>query len=1490
MTSVQSRDFSAATSLDGLKQSLDQAAALLERAKLREHTSSQSLLGSRQPSVGAGQETDVVPVISHAQRDDNRAQKTSTILQDSLRRFREKTLRISAQNFDFIKSSTGNDSNSPGSVSSTKDPPRQPSVASNPGRRSSGDAPGPLAALGTEESPKRVRSAILPAQPAALTTPQKTRETASSPKLTLADVSQPADTEAKLSERMAGSDATPRKAAAGELPRPPDETPPKSPNRLGRDVEPRHFDRQSTHDHAAYAEKGAKDTTLITNRVSQDYLHNNLNMPPEANLAILETLREKSHAVYQKLCQLQWSEVSDQSDAAHKMAVKQISQLQELVEQQTDWQISRVRKMQELMVKDRDEYYLINKQGLPKRESFVAALHPQVDDDLEPLVSQPDSIFPTRELRDSISVLKRGLPLPADYMNAGQQTELLNDPLRNMDTCAGKPATSMVADGISAALHELESVWSKMDTAPILMPISSESVLPPNVASTLREAVGGLAVKPGGADATANAAAESQKAEFDYRAITETLQELSRASVRLVAEKSRQAPAKHEVLGGQFLSIGDDREHEHWRGTSFSKIVDRNGREFTAGREDVPTTWHIRPKRKLFRENSKRPAPSDQTKPLEERQYVNPAHTFSSQARGLMFGIIRERSAVSIAYSLSDSNAHNLASPSPALRKPARGKENAPAITPQSPRRHAKHFSKPAEPLRKSPTTTHPSKFQPPVSSADVSASKLPVPFQKPARQPAPIPSKARIPSPRKSVVPPPIRKSSKLEFDEASQTPRPCKQQATQFESLEAQILNSLARPKQVFTTHAAGTQSSPPRLAEAQTATSPGPTIPKPASSPPSSALRYPSTEELKQAMRAIVRQELEKRKPVPSLSQESTFEERLAQWVQAEVLVLKKPHEAQSTAAAPAQSRPRNAATQAEAQELGYASSPPGKPPPPIVARQVPQSREAADIAKRISEFLVDAVMDTEMREIAAHCVLESSTYAPQQNRQTAEITTTGATAAAQEAAIISELRLLRQDLNAKHHRAEGEITTTIQQPDAVWIARHEERLRAMEERLRAQILHNAPPAPASSYRHATPGPPTTASRHSRSSSPPVASRVADRFTYAGGVHMAQNSPPKIHEPDTDIATQRDADDEIAYQQRLADLIREAAEVQARRNQHPLGDVSAIRPSQRNISVDESYHEPGLPIHDMLEDEESRRAEIAHQEALRLQEEAEEEKSRIRKLKQLSRRAAAAESVIPQPRAERQPATEQRHFYPIAPAPPIATASSPPAAEHSVSEHRVIDVSTSLRSIRIHSTSTSQKEASGSGSGSGSGDAYSIGITSSIGGGIIMTTAATSLILSDGEILTNSYSEGEARGIIGGMVGHHHAQAFVVDNAATAAVGTHHDDERYDCSSFTETRGLLIPPVLLSPGFERMEYAPRPRPRREEQDSLSPDDEEEDAFVVKSVGELSLGNAEHWPMLAQSSLAGNESSESGLSVGQPGAGVFPVLSNLNMSTSDI
>ncbi|KAI8588449.1 hypothetical protein BDZ88DRAFT_421550 [Geranomyces variabilis] len=1487
MTSVQSRDFSAATSLDGLKQSLDQAAALLERAKLREHTSSQSLLGSRQPSVSAGQDTDVVPVISHAQRDDDKAKKTSTILQDSLRRFREETLRISAQNYDFIKSRTGNDSDSPGRVSSAKDPPRQPSVASNSGRRSSGDAPGPLAAIGTEDSRKRVRSAILPAQPAALATPQKTREIASSPKLTLADVSQPAENEAKSSERMAGSDATPRKTAARELPRPPDETPSKSPNPLGRDEEPPNFGKQSTHEHAAFAEKGAKDTTLITNRVSQDYLHNTLNMPTEANLAILETLREKSHDVYQKLCQLQWSEVSDQSDAAHKMALKQISQLQELVEQQTDWQISRVRKMQELMVKDRDEYSLINKQVSPKRESFVAALHPQVDDDLEPLVSQPDSMFPTRELRDSISVLKRGLPLPADYINAGQQTELSNDPLLNMDTFAGK--TSLVADGISAALHELESVWSKMDTAPMTMPISGASVLPPNVASPLREAVGGLAVKPGGADATANAAAESRKAEFDYRAITETLQELSRASVRLVAEKSRQAPAKHKVLGGQFLSIGDDREHEHWRGTSFSKIVDRNGREFTAGREDVPTTWHIRPKRKLFRENSKRPAPSDQTKPLEERQYVNPAHTSSSQARGLMFGIIiRERSAVSIAYSLSDSNAHNLASPSPALRKPARGKENAPAITRRSPRRHAKQFSKPVEPLRKSPTTTHPSKFQPPVSSADLSAPKL-------ARQPAPIALKAQIPSPRKSIDPPPIRKSSKLEFDEASQTPRPCKQQATQFESLEAQILNSVARPKQIFTMHAAGTQSSPPRLAEAQTATSPGPTTPKPASSPPSSKLRYPSTEELKQAMRAIVRQELEKRKPVPSLSQESTFEERLAQWVQAEVLVLKKPHEAQSTAAAPAQSRPRNAATQAEAQELGYASSPPGRPPPPIVARQVPHSREAADTAKRISEFLVDAVMDTEMREIAAHCVLESSTYAPQRNPQTAEITTTGATVAAQEAAIIAELRLLRQDLNAKHHRAEGEVTTTIQQPDAVWIARHEERLRAMEERLRAQILHNAPSVPASSYRHATPGLPTAASRHSRSSSPPVASRVADRFTYAGTVHMTQNSPPKIPEPDTDTATQRDADDEIAYQRRLADLIREAAEVQARRNQHPLGDVSAIRPSQRNVSVDESYHEPGVPIHDMLEDEEPRRADIAHQEAFRLQEEAEEEKSRIRKLKQLSRRAAAAESVVPQPRAERQPATEQRNFSPVAPAPPmhtksIATASSPPAAEHSVSEHRAIDVSTSLRSIQIHSTSTSQKEASGSGSGSGSGDAYSIGITSSIGGGIITTTAATSLILSDGEILTNSYSEGEARGIIGGMVGHHHAQAFDVDNAATAAVGTHHDDERYDRSSFTETRGLLIPPVLLSPGYERMEYAPRLRPRREDQDSVSPDDDEEEAFVVKSVGELSLGNAEHWPMPAQSALAGNESSESGLSVGQPGAGVFPVMSNLNMSMSDI
>ncbi|KAJ3174582.1 hypothetical protein HDU87_007064 [Geranomyces variabilis] len=1383
MTSLQTRNFATATALDGLKQSLDQAAALLERAKLREQTTSHSLLRSRLPSVvsAAGQDTSTVVPVIQAQRD-GKATITSTILEDSLRQFREETLRISAQNFDFIKASTGyNDSDTSGQASSPDDPAPQPqaSVALNPTRSGKDDAPAPLAASGTEDSGNRVGSPRLPKF--------------TSPKLPSASMSQPGDNEAGWSKEVEDSAAVLSKTAAEELLRPPDDALSKSPNR-GRG------------DRDAPAKKGVMDTNPITNAV--------INMPPlDTNLAILETWREKSHKVYQKLYQLQWSEASEQSDAAHKLAFKQISQLQELVEQQADWQISRVRKMQALMLKERDEHLSISRQVPPRPESLVAAPHPLADDGLAPLASQPDSTprsQVTRELRESVSELKPNLPLPADYLNAEQQTEMSNDPLLKIDAAYGKLATSVLADGIGAALQELESVWSKMDTAPIVMPISGEPVFAPNAASS-REAVGGLAVEPGATNPTANPGAELQKAEFDYRAITEALQELSRTSVRLVTEKSQRVPNRLKVLEDPFLAATDDGwDHAHWRDTSFSKIVDRNGREFTAG--------------KLFRDSAKRRASLDHRKALKERQ---------------------ERLAVSKAYSLSDSNAgHNLATPSPPLRRRAHGKENsAPGIPARLPRhakdsktvarspRHAKE-SKTVETPRK-PPMTHPFISEPAVSSADLLVSNLPIAYQKLARQPVPVTSRARIPSPQKNADPPGIRKLSTLEFDEASQTPRPSKQQATQFETFEAQILDNLARPQQVRNTQAAGTQSSPPRVAEAQTTTSPGPTPPKPASPLGSTALRYPSTEELKQAMRSIVRQELEKRNPVSLLSQESTFEERLAQWVQAEVLVLKTPQPmaAPATPPPPAQPRLRDAGIQAEVQVSGYAPSPPGRPSPPVVARQMRPSRQAADVAMRTAESLIDAVMGPEVRQIVAHCVQEATTYTTQPPNQQMDITTTGTTTgAAQEAAIISELRLLRQGLKAKGHHT-GE--TTIQQPDVMWMARHEERLRAMEERLRAQILHNA--VPASPYRHQMRDPPFT-------------------------------------------APQRDADDEIMYQQRLADLIREAAEVQARRDQHLTIDVSAIRPSAQNVTVDETFEELDMPSHEMFEDNEARhRADIARQEVLRLQEEPEDEKSRIRKLKQLSRRAAAAETVIPQPRAG-QSVREQRQSSPIATAQRTHTKSmTSDAAEHSVSEHCARDVSISLPSI--HSKSTPHKEASNSGSGSGSGDAYSIGITSSLGGGIMTTTAATSIILSDGEVLTNSYSDGEARIGVGGMVGHRHAQAFAVDNNAGAA-GTHHE-ERYHSYSFTEQRGMLIPPVSLSPGFERMEYVPLPR-RRDKQDFSSPD-EDEDAFVVKSVGELSA-SAEHWPMLGQSLLGGNDSEESGVSVGQPGAGLFPVISKFD------
>ncbi|KAJ3145420.1 hypothetical protein HDU86_000906 [Geranomyces michiganensis] len=1328
-------------SIDGLKHSLDQAAALLQRAKLREKTTAQSLLRSRQPSVSPAPDS-AVP----NSRSSREKAKTSTILEDSLRRFREETLRISVENFE-LKGNTSGDDASRSSAPFLENPPRQSPAVSSHERGNADDSFKSNDASELEGFKNHVKSLSSKVQ---LETPPT-------------DLSHAPQNEAESTEGVA-EPATPSYKAVPESIRSSNQFPAKSPNELHSLPAPRRADMQSTHAHAVMVDEGVSDANLNIGSSSNQFpakspneLHSlpaprrsdmqsthahavmvdegvsdaNLNIgrsvnlldstanpPPEESLAILKTLRQKSHEVYQKLYQLQWSEVSEQSDAAHKLALKQISQLQELVEQQTDWQISRVRKMQALMLKEQGDH--LTKLPALRLAEPVAASQPVIDDfeepvaALQPLIEDLGPMDPLseskvrpramRDLNESISALQRDLPLSSHFTSSASAKVTKAQP-DSREADERRPAASVVADGISAAIRELESVWSKMETAPLVMGVSDEAVVGQD-AFSFREVGNGLAADQG-ANALPVLATDYPKAEFDYTAITEALQELSRASVNLILENSRRVHKEQRLLKSELLSSDDDRGGAHWRDTSFSTIFSRNGREFTAVKQDNPNSWHIRPKRKSFREKPQRQAPAYNSSALAERHFTS--------------------------------------------------------------------------------------------------------------------------------------------EFDESSQTARPSKQKATQSENLEPQMLSINSKPFQVVDTQAASTQFSPPKLVEAQTATSPNRT-PRLAS-PASSAVRYPSTEELKQAMRSIVRQELEKRKP--SLSSQSTFEERLAQWVQAEVLVL-RPH----ATAEPKQSRPqsgRDAAVQAVslAAEL------------PITDQYMPQGRETAETttlskvssaAIRISESLIDSVMDEEICEIASHCIQESM-YTPNFDQRETQTVQTTTAAAAQEEAIIAELRLLRQDLKAKHTH---EIA---QQPDAIWMASHEERLRAMEERLRAQILHNVLPS-----HHTIPRPSSRAPdapRISRSSSP--IAPLPERRAYVREEFKKQVSPFAIRETsavDPETFIQRNSDDETAYQLKLANLTSEAKELHARRDQHSSFDASLIRPSRRRIPPVETLDEPDLLNLEMPHNEE-RQADLERQALLRLQEEAEEEeKSRIRKLKQLSRRAAAAQGEtaisqhrVPEIEIERQASAAPTIAENVVHAKSVTTASEP--AERSSSDSRVTDVSASLPDD--HSTSTEPQ---------GSGDAYSAGITSSMG---VMTA---SFMLSEGEILTNSYSEGEAR--IGGMIG----------RPSSAFVNAPHED-RHDTSSSTQGGGR-IPPVPLSPGFGQTDDDPSRR-RGQKPRLFSPDMslQETYAYADKSSGELSRSAGRWRPRAQQPQGGGDESSGSGFSVGQQPGGLFPVMSNLSMSS---
>ncbi|TPX67724.1 hypothetical protein SpCBS45565_g03622 [Spizellomyces sp. 'palustris'] len=65
----------------------------------------------------------------------------------------------------------------------------------------------------------------------------------------------------------------------------------------------------------------------------------------ESELESLDKLQKRMHEINHRFLRLQRSLVEEQSDAAQKQAMKQMQQLQELNDKQTDWQITHIRKL-----------------------------------------------------------------------------------------------------------------------------------------------------------------------------------------------------------------------------------------------------------------------------------------------------------------------------------------------------------------------------------------------------------------------------------------------------------------------------------------------------------------------------------------------------------------------------------------------------------------------------------------------------------------------------------------------------------------------------------------------------------------------------------------------------------------------------------------------------------------------------------------------------------------------------------------------------------------------------------------------------------------------------------------------------------------------------------------------------------------------------------------------------------------------------------------
>ncbi|KAJ3020778.1 hypothetical protein HKX48_000229 [Thoreauomyces humboldtii] len=516
-----------------------------------------------------------------------------------------------------------------------------------------------------------------------------------------------------------------------------------------------------------------------------------------------------------------------------------------------------------------------------------------------------------------------------------------------------------------------------------------------------------------------------------------------------------------------------------------------------------------------------------------------------------------------------------------------------------------------------------------------------------------------------------------------------------------------------------------------------------------------QLPTPADLKQAMRKIVKHELSKRKKEssyvnPAVSDRiSTFEERLAQWVQAEVLVnsitkIEKLADATPKPGEKVESPVKNiwrdeqftdrivdsileeTLTDQMAKIAGEVLAPLKQ----VQNSEVPSPRIVPlaltdDSVQRLAEELLDETISSETRAIASQVLsampLTKSTKA----------TETAAPAADDKLlnnALLTELRLLRQD-------AQDERLRRAVKEDDDWKASQEAKFRALELQFRANlhresvvVVDSRSPAP---LLH----PPALAAPPRRSDlAPPSNVRVA--------VRTATKAPT----PELDCGSDMEALRRSQHEDHMARLHREAEQGDLRRARNL--ELERTRKAQadllrRNLpDPDVSPQDPN-PITEALRKhnaEEAERRDFLNAEDARLK----EEEDRLRKLRQVQERAnrEAAEKQHRAAEDSKKPAVtaavEKTETDSVENALSMATDQPsevfPSSLEPEASAPQPSRKAETLPDIVLRLDLNTSSQTSGEVATIGSSEVSSIGLTT------------LSMLMSDGEVLGHIYSEGE------------------------------------------------------------------------------------------------------------------------------------------------